>query len=202
MGIDDSTYSRVVAWLKIVLPLLALILLSTMFLIARTVDPAQKLPFADVDVDEIAREQRIGAPNYNGVTEDGTAIALSAESASPEADDPEHVTGDKVHAEIELPNGEVIDITAGKIHLDYKNGAATLRDSVLIQSAAGYEMRTETLDVALNRTRVQSSSETLITGAIGRISANSFELTAQDEANTRYVLVFKGAVKLIYNPNE
>jgi len=80
--LDDNTYSRVVAWAKVLLPLLALALLSTLFLVARTVDPAQKLPFADIDVDAIAREQRIGAPKFNGVTKEGTAISLSADSAS------------------------------------------------------------------------------------------------------------------------
>ncbi len=53
MATYDNTYSRVVAWLKILLPLLALAILSTLFLVARTIDPAQNIPYADVDIDEL-----------------------------------------------------------------------------------------------------------------------------------------------------
>jgi len=67
MAACDNTYSRVVAWLRIALPLLALAILSTLFLLARTIDPAQNLPYADIDIDELTREQRIGNPQFAAV---------------------------------------------------------------------------------------------------------------------------------------
>lgn len=202
MRIGDSTRSRIVAWLKILLPLAALALLSTLFLVARTVDPAQQLPFADVDVEEIAREERIGSPEYSGVTAEGAAIALSATSASPAPNDPNRVTGMGVRAEIDLPDGEKFAISAGNMQVDYSKGTVALRDDIRINSGSGYEIRTGALDVALNSTRVESDSKTTLTGAIGNLSANSFRLSATDDTNTSYVLVFKGDVKLVYNPEE
>ena len=202
MAIDDSTHSRVVAFLKIVLPLTALALLSTLFLVARAVDPAQKLPFADVDVDEIARKQRIGKPNFSGVTSDGTAIALSAETALPETDDPKNVTGETVQADIDLPNGENIVISAGRMKVNYSKAEVALLDTVEIVSASGYKMRTEKIEMALDTTSIRSDTPTTLSGAIGQLSADRFALTAKDESNTNYVLVFKGSVKLIYKPGE
>jgi lipopolysaccharide export system protein LptC len=56
-------YSRLVAWLKIILPLIALGILATLFLVSRTIDPSQTIPYADVDVQDLARNQRVGAPS-------------------------------------------------------------------------------------------------------------------------------------------
>jgi len=201
MRIDDNTYSRVVSWLKILLPILALGVLSTLFLVARTVDPAQQLPFAEIDVDELAREERIGAPNFSGVTTEGAAIALSAKTASPDPANDNRVTGDAVRAEIDLPSGERIEIQAEAMQLDYAAGWAELSDSVEITTASGYAIRTAHLEIALNRTRVWSPSPVVLTGGLGTLSAETFELIGTRSDPDRYVLVFNGAVKLVYDPN-
>ncbi|KMW58789.1 hypothetical protein AIOL_003769 [Candidatus Rhodobacter oscarellae] len=200
MVFDDNSYSRLVAWLKVVLPLAALGLLSTLFLVARTVDPAQQLPFADVDVDEIAREQRIGKPKYSGMTSEGASVSLAAQSASPAPDDANRISGETVDAEVALPNGEVIDIQADHMQLDYAAGLASLRDRVRIRTTSGLEMQTGSLDVRLDRTSVRSDSVTTVTGGLGELVANSFELKPQNDEASHYVLVFKGDVKLVYRP--
>ncbi len=43
-------YSRMVALLKVSLPLIALGILSTLFLVSRAVDPPMTIPFADSEV--------------------------------------------------------------------------------------------------------------------------------------------------------
>ena len=60
MAVADNTYSRVVGWLKILLPLGALALLSTLFLFARGIAPVGEIPYAELE--EIAREARISDP--------------------------------------------------------------------------------------------------------------------------------------------
>ena len=42
-------YSRMVAIFKVLLPLAALAILSTLFLLSRTIDPTTTIPFADQD---------------------------------------------------------------------------------------------------------------------------------------------------------
>ena len=162
MVIHDNTYSRIIAWLKILLPLLALAILSTLFLVARTINPAQELPFADVDVDELAREQRIGKPNYSGVTSDGSAISLSAASAQPDPNDPNNLTGEQVTAAIDLASGNLITVDAQRMRLDNTLGQATLRDEVIVTTDDGYQLRTNKIDIALSRVDVRSDSRTVI----------------------------------------
>jgi hypothetical protein len=55
----DDGYSALVAWLKTLLPIVALGLLSTIFLFSGKVDVTQSLPYAEHNVAEIIREQRI-----------------------------------------------------------------------------------------------------------------------------------------------
>ncbi|MEM8548926.1 MAG: hypothetical protein AAGF46_12275 [Pseudomonadota bacterium] len=202
MRIDDSTYSRVINWLKILLPILALALLSTLFLVARTVDPAQQLPFAEIDVEELAREERIGAPNFSGVTAEGAAIALSAKTAAPDPESQRRITGDVVEAAIDLPSGERIEITADAMALNYDTGIAELSRSVEISSDSGYSISAADIEIALDRTRVTSASPARVSGEFGTLSANSFELVQSDAAPESYVLVFNGDVKLLYQPDE
>ncbi len=199
---DDNTYSHLVSWLKIVLPLLALAILSTLFLVARTVDPAQNLPFADVDVDEIARDQRIGKPNYSGVTSDGAAVSVVAESAKPDPDRPDAMTGEKAEAVIELENGITVNVTAGALDLDNAAGQVRLLQDVHVTTSDGYSIETEEVQVALNRTRIASDRHSVVKGPVGVISADTFELTRESASDPHYLLVFKGHVKLVYRGEE
>lgn len=202
MVVPDNAYSRVIAWLKILLPLLALGVLSTLFLVARTVDPAQNLPFAEVDVEGIAREQRIGGPQFSSVTDDGSAISLSAKSARPDPENTERVSGTGVNAGIDLPGGGRIDVVATEMELDNRTGSATLSDGVTITTSDGYVMQTQQVQIALDATRVVSQTRTTVEAPIGSLSADSFELSKRAENDQPYVLVFKGHVKLLYVPKE
>ena len=55
-------WSRLVAALKVLLPLAALAILSTLFLVSNRINPEDALPYADVDVEARLREPRITAP--------------------------------------------------------------------------------------------------------------------------------------------
>lgn len=77
-------HTRLVAWAKIALPLAALAILSTLFLASRPPEPGGNLPYGDLDPEALARQPRIGAPEYAGVTADGTAVSFTAETARPE----------------------------------------------------------------------------------------------------------------------
>jgi hypothetical protein len=77
----DDGYSALVAWLKTLLPIAALGLLSTIFLFSGKVDVTQSLPYAEHNVAEIIREQRITQPYF-------THIAINAYPSSLWRDQP------------------------------------------------------------------------------------------------------------------
>lgn len=59
-------HSRLVGWLKVALPLFALAILSSLFLVARGIDPDGALTLSEADLADRLREPRITAPAYAG----------------------------------------------------------------------------------------------------------------------------------------
>ena len=75
--------TRVVRWLRVLLPLLALAMLSVMFLFSREGgDGRSQIPYAEVDAEAMARDPRVVAPEYAGVTADGARLTLRATEAA------------------------------------------------------------------------------------------------------------------------
>lgn len=202
MAVYDNTYSRVVSWLKILLPLLALAILSTLFLVARTIDPAQTLPFADVDIEELTREQRIGKPTFSGVTAGGAAYTLSAARARPDPARGGRITGEDVRAQFDLPDGIGIDVTAGAAEISQATRMATLASGVVAKTTNGYLFEAPDLNVAFDDSRAWSDGAVSATGPGLRLKAGSFELTGNGTADNPHLLVFKGRVNLLYEPQQ
>lgn len=198
MASYDNSYSRFILWAKIILPLLALAILSTVFLLARPVDPSKAIPYARVDVKELVREKGITAPNYSGVTRDGAAISVSAQSAKPDKKvGNEALIAEGFHAEIELPDGAVIRISSDEGSLDNRAQTASLMGDVSITNSIGYVVKSERVDASLLDARFASDEPVSAVGPAGKITAGSLELIHR---NQNYLLVFKNGVKLIYDP--
>ena len=197
----DNNYSRFVAYTKVILPIIALGILSTLFLLSRNIDPSQSIPFADVDVEKLAREQGIGAPNYAGVTDDGSAISITADSARPLAGNPKIITAVNMTTTIEDANGGRFDITAKTGKIDSEQQVVTLRSGVQILTSTGYTINTSGLTAALNETSMISDGPITATGPLGSLNAGQMVLSPQNKPGQPHVLVFKGGVKLIYDPH-
>jgi len=202
MARHNNTYSRVVAWLKVLLPVIALALLSTMFLISRSIDPTRAIPFAKVDVEGLANDQRISGPNYSGVTQDGAAITFSAKTARPTLGDPNRFTASELLARIETPDGASLDIQAASAIFDGTANQITLSGGVLLETSTNYTIKGEGLVAALNTTMVETDGKVVAQGPLGSIEAGQAALSRGPEEAAPYLLVFKSGVKLIYVPNE
>ena len=125
-------YSRLVLWLKVALPLLALAILSTLFFVAETLDPEAAIPYAEIDVARVLREQGITEPSFGGVTSNGVAISLSAQSIRPAAGRPEWFDGQALSATLDMPSGSRINITSPQGLIDTSRNEAILQGLSLI----------------------------------------------------------------------
>jgi len=198
VAVADNAYSRFIQWGKIILPLLALGLLSTMFLFSRTVNPEDAIPISEVDVEQIAREQRLAAPEFSAVTSDGSTVTVRAAVARPDLTDARRLTAEDVDAQILTQEGLEIDIDANEALYDGGADQLSLTGDVQITTSTGYDLRTETLVADLEETGLVSESKVRGNGPSGRLEAGRMELRGQSGAQ---VLVFKNGVKLIYDPN-
>lgn len=195
--VRDNLHSRIVFWLKIIQPILALAILATLFLFSRTPEPGDTLPYADVNVDELARNQRLTAPEYSGVTSDGAALSIRAGVVRPNESGAD---ADGLFATYTLPGGARVDLTAAAGRIDNAAGKLSLTGDVQIVTSTGYRIETNGLDSALGRTDLVSGGEVRVEAPFGHIDAGKMELYKDNAAIPGYLLLFSSGVKLIYQP--
>lgn len=198
MAAYDNTYSRVVLWLKVILPLLALAGLSTLFLVSRTIDPAQTVPYADIDIDALTDEQRIGGPTFSGVLPGGAAFSLAADRAWPDIGNPGNLTGETIRATIDLTDGTGISVRADRATFSNADRTAGLEGGILVQTSSGYRMQADRLNMAFDGLRLWSDAPITAEGPGLRITAGKFDITGDGSVAKPHVLVFKGKVSLLY----
>ncbi len=208
-GVDR--HSRLVGWLKVGLPLVALAILSLLFLVADRIDPSAAIPYAQVDVEALARDPRMTAPSYAGLTDDGTAIDMTAHAARP-AGETGIASAEEVTARLAMPDGGSAEITAAHGEIDDAKGELRLSGGVTYAASTGYRLRTPGLIAALDRTGARSTGPVSATGPAGQIAAQDFVLTRDSDAGdtegetgkaggTPYLLVFSGDVRVTYLPD-
>jgi len=197
---NTNVYSRFVAWVKVLLPLAALAILSTMFLFSRGSNTGGGIPFSKSDIEERAQTPRITGPNFTGVTQNGTALSIQAETATPNPDDARFLAAENLRASIDTPSGTRFDISSDQGLMDGGAQVFTLTGGVQIESSAGVQMTTDILEAALDGAIMQAPGPVAVTGRFGNFHANAMELELAEPDGNTYVLVFKGGVKLIYTP--
>lgn len=199
------TYSRFVTWMKVLLPLLALGVLSTIFLISRGLDSDANIPFADVDVDELVREQRITAPAYAGMTGDGTAITVEAERATPEPGNPARAVAEQLRARLAARDGTTFDAEALRGQVDSAAGTFGLEGGIRLTGSDGLEVTAPALTGSLQRSELDVQGPVVARAPFGELTAGSMRLRRNDAAtagNDRFRLVFGDGVRMIYNPGQ
>lgn len=192
-------YSRLIAWLKILLPLGALALLSTIFLYSRGTDPIATIPMLTGGADPTQTEQ-VGSPFYAGTTENGQGLTIAARQARFSDSENSGMIADDLRAVIDVSDGSriVIDATLGQIE---DGDRLLLRDGVTLESTSGYTIRTQGLDAEIERIAIESTSEVEADGPGLTLSAG--KLRVEEVESTQDIqFLFTDGVKLIYIPQQ
>ncbi|MEE9387845.1 MAG: hypothetical protein V3U96_04485 [Paracoccaceae bacterium] len=201
MALFDDSYSRIVTWLKILFPLTALAILSTLFLASKSNDLTTTLPFGESELRDIAREPKIRNPAFSGVTSDGSAIDFSAALAVPLISPEAGLKANGLKGVYETPDGRVVNISANTGVFDTIAGTAVLEDGVSLTTSTGYLIKTDAIIADMNRSRISTTGEIIADGPLGHIIAGQLALQQEPgEDAVGYQLKFSKGVKLIYTP--
>jgi lipopolysaccharide export system protein LptC len=195
----DNLHSRFVAQAKVFLPLASLALLATLFLFARGADTTYDIPYARVDIESLAREQRIDGPAFATVTQDGAELEISAERARPDPLTKDVMNSTQFRAELRLPDKSAVSMVANDAVIDGPSRIAELSGNVRIETTTGYSIETDHIAAKLNFSKIESPSSVTGKAPAGNITAGSMEIS-KDTDSGAYLLVFKNQVKLIYQP--
>lgn len=192
----DETYSQLVGFLKVSLPLGALALMSTVFLFARAPSQESAIPYAELE--EIAQEARLTGAHMSGVAQDGSVIEINARSASPQGD---VIRIETMTAIIEAADGTQTNISAGQGEIDNAARTATLTGLTRIQTSNGYDMETAGVTTDLNTGRIVTDGALEVQAPFGLLTAGQLTIETQ-ENGAGQVMIFQNGVRLIYMPKQ
>ncbi|MBF9057941.1 LPS export ABC transporter periplasmic protein LptC [Rhodobacterales bacterium HKCCSP123] len=192
-----NRYSTVVTWVKVALPLLALALLSTMFLFSRKPNPDAALPFAEVDIAELVREQRVSQPRFAGTLEDGREVDLVAATAAPQPANPNRIHLTEVEASLTLAAEDRMRLTAGEGAIDLAARNVSLEGQVSAETTSGLSLGTERLIVAMDTMQLAAPGTIEIVGDGISLTAGAMDMSGPEGAA---FVSFTGGVRLLYEP--
>ena len=193
-------HSRGVQFLKVVLPLTAILLLSAVFLLSRSIYTNVSVPFSGPENDERLTDQGITRPDYKGVTRKGEEIRVKARRASQggEGDNP---TVAEIQGRFGLREGGEITLESNTGVIRPDKGTATFSGNVVITTTDGIQVTTGLLNTSLDEIRGDSPGQIDGTGPIGDFTAGRMTFGSKKEDGPVHIL-FTDGVKLIYEPQE
>lgn len=193
-------YSRLVLWLKVALPLAALVILSTLFFVAETLDPEAAIPYAEVDVARILRDQGVTAPAFGGVTAGGVTVSLTATSIRPVEEDRGRWTARDLRLVLEQEDGADIRIESPEGTVDATGQIARLDGGARLISSTGYVVTTPSIVASIEDASVVADAGVQASGPAGMITSGKVMLRRMDTEPLNHHLVFQDGVRLIIQP--
>lgn len=197
MARDQNFYSQLVGGLKIILPLSALALLSTIFLVARGSNSGEAIPYAELA--EMARDQGMSNPNLAGVTNDGSAVTITAAELRPEPGRDDFFTILAPRLIIDATDGSRIEVSAGQGEIDTGAKRLSMTDLVRLSTSSGYAMETVGITADVATGQIASLGPLEVLAPFGTLTAAQFTAAASEDG-TGQQMVFNGGVHLLYQP--
>lgn len=193
----DNAYSRFVAWARIVLPLAAIGLLSTLFLLARTVDPAQNIPYARLKFQDLNEGQRINNPSYSGLTRDGRALAFSAEQVWADAARDDVWIGRDLALTMTNDADERLKIRAPSGTIQTSEAILDLTGGVHLEAPQGYDLQTSALTTRTDVLDLQAPGQVTVLGPGLELVAGAMHISTRPDTGGT-IAVFEKGVRVLY----
>jgi lipopolysaccharide export system protein LptC len=128
-------------------------------------------------------------PRLAGYTRDGRAYELTAVAAAQDLRRPQFIELKEVRAKVELPDGNVVSVSADTGLYDTKTEITTLRENVLVIASNGSEVRLAEAVLDVRKSHVVSEKPVKVIMPGAKIDAQKMEVV---EAGT--VIHFRGGV--------
>jgi len=195
----DNKYSHFVFLAKIFLPILALLLLSSVFLLSKYAETEKIIAITSIGSNVSSSNQKISSPIYSGLTEDGSELSFSSQSISPSLLNPKVILANTVLARLETSLGKVYNVSAKKGRYNENTSTVDLSGNVIVQISDGYRFYTNQLSTHVKKTLITSPGSITGDGPLGFIEAGQMVIS---QIKNKHLLTFKNGVKLTTTPNK
>lgn len=201
-------HSRIVAVLKVALPLTAVGLLSALFLGQNDAGPSGgNLMFSPGDIDALGEGLRIINPVFTGMTEGNDAFRFTAALVVPDGAPPQKAAIETLAGTLELKGGPVLTLEAAKGDLDIPTRRLALAGAVRIDTSDGYSIHAPRVQVDLNAGTLGAEDAVETVGPAGRIDSGTLTIapapagggSGSGSADAR-LFSFGNGVRLVYDP--
>lgn len=188
--------SRIVRWLRVILPLAALAILSVVFLIARAPDPGGAIPYADPRLEDHARRPGMTAPQFSTVTPAGATVTLTAASAAlAQGGDPAGGRAQDLTLDWRERDGLTLALTAAEAAVDGPRLA--LSGDVRMRLSSGWQLAAPRIEADTSADQL-TATDVAVTAPFGDLSAGAMRLTRGSDGHP--VLELNRGVRLLYRP--
>lgn len=193
-------YSRFVTYLKIALPLVAIILLGTVFFVTSPDDFAGSgIDFSDADRSALQDGLHIVNPTISGETKNLGEYVFRARTIFSNANVQNLIAAEKLSGIIYLPDGRVIDLSGETATIDLKSEAFHLTGGAFLSSSDGHTVRTGGLLADFKNGILTSDGSIEADGPFGHIWAGSMTLiVGEKNSDSKFqngVIMFSNGVK-------
>jgi len=175
---------RLLRWARLVLPVFALVLLSTLFMLLSEREP---MPVPDL------------APE--GIRAEGARIESAAREMLADRERGNRALAEGLSLDLQAPGGMQISLSARGGDIRLAENRAEFWDGVEIATSTGYRLHADRLKADLKTLEVESVGPVTGEGPAGRLSAEYMRVNPDRSGNNAHVLVFKGSVRLVYEPD-
>ncbi len=195
--------SRIVGYLKIALPLVALGLLSTVFLFQEDDAAPGGITFSENDRDTMRDGLAVYNPKFSGVTPNGDRFYLEAAKATPDdSADPNEVALVDLTGQTEYASGLVLTLKAARAQAYLEKQIVEVSGGMRIVTSNGFEGMATAGTVGLETGSFVSDGPVTLQGAIGYLEAGSMRLENEQDGEgvQNQVFTFENGVKLTLTP--
>jgi lipopolysaccharide export system protein LptC len=195
-------YSRLVAILKIGLPLLALVMLASMFLVTTEEDFEGGIAFTEADLDQLGQGLQITEPVMTGSTASQDPFRFTAKVVKPDAAPPTRAEIETLEGRIDFLGGPAVEVAAPEAALDLESETLAMSGRVTIETDDGYTLTADRMEVGLRGGAAQAEGRVEGFGPMGTITSETLRIVPAQGDGDRRVFSFGNGVHLVYRGDD
>ncbi|MBA3325782.1 MAG: hypothetical protein H0T41_11165 [Rhodobacteraceae bacterium] len=200
MAVGPGLYSRIVAVLKVGLPLIAVAMLAGLFFISDDGRTEGELVFSPADLAALGEGMRVTRPVFSGVTDAADRFRFTAREVMPDAAPPTRAEIVALEGRIDFAEGPGVDLSAATGTLDLESQVLTLAGPVRVTTTDGYDFAAERVKVDLAAGGMRAAGSVAGAGPMGRIDAARLTVTTPEGGGGAHMFLFEEDVRLVYDP--
>ena len=200
MAPRPEVYSRVVTILKLGLPLVALALVASVFLVQTDDRFGSAINFSEADIDQLGQGLRLTNSVFTGTTRSGDRFRVAAATVVPDAAPPKRATITRLDGSLDLVEGQKISMAADSGDLDIPTQRLDISGNVRITSSEGYVLVADKATIDFVTGTFVAGDEVVTTGPLGEITSGNLHVTPAAATGEARRFSFSSGVHVLYDP--